>query len=113
MPDPDRFAEEWAAAWNAGDLERVIAHYAPDVTFRSPVAAAFAGDGLIVGRDALHAYWSKALARHPGLRFTVLGVFRGHEGMAIRYVGPAGREVVEAFEFDAEGRIIRSQACYA
>lgn len=113
MPDPHRFAEEWVAAWNAHDLERVLSHYAPEIVFRSPVAASVSGEGCLVGQEALRAYWTKALARYPDLTFTVLGIFRGHEGLAIRYAGPTGREVVECFEFGAEGTVIRSHACYA
>jgi len=28
-------AEDWAAAWNARDLDRIIAHYADDVEFEA------------------------------------------------------------------------------
>ena len=31
-----RFAEEWAAAWNSHDLDRILTHYADDVVFSSP-----------------------------------------------------------------------------
>jgi hypothetical protein len=31
-----RFAEEWAAAWNAHDLDRILTHYADDVVCSSP-----------------------------------------------------------------------------
>jgi ketosteroid isomerase-like protein len=30
-------AEQWAAAWNARDVERVLAHFDDDVTFTSPI----------------------------------------------------------------------------
>ncbi len=33
--DYDAFAIEWEAAWNAHDLNRILAHYAEDVVFRS------------------------------------------------------------------------------
>lgn len=30
------FAEEWVAAWNSHDLDRILTHYADDVVFSSP-----------------------------------------------------------------------------
>jgi ketosteroid isomerase-like protein len=29
------FADEWIAAWNSHDLDRVLSHYAPEVVFLS------------------------------------------------------------------------------
>ena len=34
--NPDRFAHEWSAAWNARDLERILAHFSDTVVFSSP-----------------------------------------------------------------------------
>ena len=30
---PDAFAAEWIAAWNAHDLDRILAHYAEGIVF--------------------------------------------------------------------------------
>ena len=32
-----RFAQEWVAAWNSRDLERILSHYADDVEVTSPL----------------------------------------------------------------------------
>ena len=45
-PDAE-FARQWIDAWNAHDLERILSPYAPDVVFRSPVAAQVVPDGLV------------------------------------------------------------------
>ena len=37
--DAKEFGREWVVAWNAHDLERIVAHYANDVVLTSPVAA--------------------------------------------------------------------------
>jgi ketosteroid isomerase-like protein len=50
--DFEQHGREWIAAWNAHDLDRILAHYAEDVEFRSPFVAKLMGrsDGLVRGR---------------------------------------------------------------
>lgn len=57
----DRFAREWVAAWNRGDVEAVLAHFAEDAAFISQTAAAVTGNAEVRGKPALRAYWTKAL----------------------------------------------------
>ena len=73
------FAAEWERNWNAHDLDALLAHFAEDVVFTSPVAAQLLpdGDGVIRGREALRAYWSYALGLLPDLHFTVEDVYSG------------------------------------
>lgn len=67
--DAERFAHEWADAWNRRDLDAVMAHYSESITFTSPrVAAAAArgagvGDasGRVRGAAALRAYFKEAV----------------------------------------------------
>jgi hypothetical protein len=47
------WAEQWIEEWNRRDVEAMLAHFADDVEFRSPVAAAVTGDPVVRGRDAL------------------------------------------------------------
>lgn len=42
-PDPSNFADAWVRAWNAHDVEAVLAHFHDDVVFSSPVAARLYG----------------------------------------------------------------------
>ena len=58
---PEKFAREWVAAWNRSDAEGVLAHYAEDAIFVSPLAARVTGNPEVRGKDALRAYWTKAL----------------------------------------------------
>ncbi|MGZ4271901.1 MAG: YybH family protein, partial [Solirubrobacteraceae bacterium] len=55
----DRLAAEWVSAWNAHDLDAILAHYAEDVTFASPFVAALTDEesGVIRGRAALRDYF--------------------------------------------------------
>ena len=48
--DPESFAHEWIAGWNARDLDRILDHYADDVIFSSPKAQAITGSARVVGK---------------------------------------------------------------
>ena len=74
---PHDFAAAWIAAWNAHDLEAVLAHYSPDIEFRSPLARRLTGDGRVVGIDALRAYWARGLSIHTNLAFDLETVLEG------------------------------------
>lgn len=56
------FAHEWIAAWNAHDLERVLAHDTDDFEMSSPLIATFADEpsGTLTGKAAVGAYWRNA-----------------------------------------------------
>lgn len=110
------FAEEWLAAWNAHDLERILSHYAEDVVFESPLVRERFGkaSGQVQGKAELRAYWSAGLAPGSPLHFELLDLFEGIDGGAIRYFSRSrGREVVEVFQFDVTGLVARAGAFYA
>ena len=96
------FAAAWERAWNAHDLDALLAHFSDDVVFTSPVAAQLLeeSDGVIRGKDALRAYWSHALGLLPDLRFTVEGVYAGLDAIVINYRNHAGNRVCELLRFD-------------
>ena len=62
-PDPTAFADDWVRAWNAHDVEAVLAHFHDDVVFSSPVAARVLPEsgGVVRGKAALRDYWLTAL----------------------------------------------------
>jgi ketosteroid isomerase-like protein len=110
--DATAFAAQWVRDWNAHDLDAVLAHFAPDVVFRSPVAAQLLdGDGVIRGRDALRDYWSRALGLIPDLRFAVEGVYAGLDAIVIHYRNHAGNLVCEYLAFE-DGLVIAGDATY-
>ena len=110
--DPRAFANEWLAAWNARDLDRILSHYAPDIVFLSPIALARVGEGRISGIAALRSYWEKGLAAQPDLRFELIDLLAGHECMTILYRNHRGQSAAETFEFGPAGTVVRSFACY-
>lgn len=116
MIEPDfarRFAQEWIEAWNAHDLERILAHYADDFEMASPVIAQVAGEpsGVLRGKANVAAYWRKALAQRPDLHFTLERVLIGAQSVAIAYLGHRGASV-ETFWFGADGKVVRAAAHY-
>jgi hypothetical protein len=97
IPEPTHFAQEWLAAWNAHDLEALLAHFAEDVVFTSPVAAQLltGSDGVIRGKSALRAYWTEGLRRIPDLKFELVGVYTGVQAIVINYRNQRGGLVNE------------------
>jgi catechol 2,3-dioxygenase-like lactoylglutathione lyase family enzyme len=106
------FAEAWVDAWNRHDLERVLAHYAEDVEMTSPFIAEVTGDprGSVRGKSALRAYWRAALARFPDLRFELIGVYAGVDGLVIHYKSVRGLLACEVLTLDAEGLVTKATA---
>jgi hypothetical protein len=112
MNEPQAFAEEWIASWNAHDLDRILSHYASDVAFLSPLAKTRTGNGRVVGIDALRTYWESGLATQPNLRFVLTNVLVGHDCLTILYRNHRDQAVAETLEFGDDGRVVRAFACY-
>jgi hypothetical protein len=95
------FAQRWAGAWNAHDLEAVLAHFTDDVVFTSPVAAQLlpGTGGVLRGKEALRAYWRVGLERIPDLRFDVVAVYAGVGTVVINYRNHTGNLVCEVLSF--------------
>ena len=111
--NPHEFADDWIAAWNSHDLERILAHYAEDVVFESPYAEKITGSPRVVGKAALGAYWSRGLSINTDLTFTLRGVYGGPSGVAIRYHSSrTGHEAVEVLQFNEAGLATWAAAYY-
>ncbi|MEP1354456.1 MAG: nuclear transport factor 2 family protein [Tateyamaria sp.] len=110
--DFDAFAEAWEAAWNSHDLDRILAHYSSDVTFRSHKAVRLTGSGELHGKDALRAYWAKALAEQPDLSFVVVDVLHGHGMLVITYRNHRDVLAAETLRFGPDGLVVEASACH-
>ncbi|MEO8798999.1 MAG: nuclear transport factor 2 family protein [Polyangiaceae bacterium] len=113
------WGQQWVDAWSSHNLESVLAHYVDDCTFVSPKAAAIAGTGIIRGKDALRAYWSKALGRYPALHFSLKHTVFDEKQRTIAIVyeaalDPAARPVLacEVLTFGSSAQAIRGEAFY-
>jgi uncharacterized protein (TIGR02246 family) len=109
-----KLATEWIAAWNARDLDRVLALYTDDSEMTSPyiVALGFEPGGTLRGKDALRAYWTKALTLRPNLHFTLLEAFIGPDSVALLYRNDLGKQVCEYLRLDDAGLIRQASGNY-
>lgn len=110
----EQFAKEWVEAWNAHNLPRVLAHYTDDFEMRSPVITQVTGnpEGRLKGKEAVGAYWAKALARFPHLKFEPICTLLGVNSVVIHYHGANGKRVAEVFDFNETGLVYRAHAHY-
>ena len=106
------FANEWLAAWNAHDLERILELYEPEFEFSSPVLAKRLPEsrGRLRGKAAARAYWSAAFTPGVNLRFEHVATLVGVGSLVVHYRGLRGRLCAEFFEFGPSGRVSRSYA---
>ena len=105
-------AHEWIEAWNAHDLERVVAHFSKDVIVVSPLLEQLGlkSDGVIGGRREVLDYYRVGLAAAGDLHFELVDVFTGVTEVVILYRSHLGVLVTESLEFDRDKKgIIRDE----
>jgi ketosteroid isomerase-like protein len=112
-PDPREFTASWLAAWNAHDVDAVLAHFADDAVFSSPVATRVVpgSDGLLRGKDAIRDYWTTALRGVPDLHFEVVGVYAGVDTLVVNYRNQRGGLVNEVLTF-RDGLVVQGAGTY-
>jgi ketosteroid isomerase-like protein len=113
--DAARYASDWAAAWNARDIERVLSSFSEGVTFVSPTAFAVVGTATVRGRAALRAYWTQAMSRIGSLAFTLDRIVwdAGTRELAIIYTSDIDgkiKRVSENLLFDENGLVSSAEA---
>jgi steroid delta-isomerase len=112
-----RFAEEWVAAWNRRDVDAVLAHYADDAQFVSPVASAVVGRAVLRDKQELAGSWRAALARIATLEFRLDHAVwdeRRRELVVVYEANLNGerKRSCEIMRFDAAGRQVGGEALY-
>jgi SnoaL-like domain len=110
----EQFAADWIDSWNSHDLARVLSHYADDFEMSSPVIRQIVGEpsGMLRGKTAVGAYWSKALELIPDLRFELISILAGVTSITLYYRGARGRLAAEVFHFGAEHKVTKAFAHY-
>jgi ketosteroid isomerase-like protein len=102
----------WVEAWNARDLERVLALYADDAVMTSdriPMLG-FDPSGTVRGKDALRAYWGKALRLITNLHFTIIDLFVSPDSVVVFYENERGKKICEYLRVNAAGLIVQGSA---
>jgi len=88
MDDNLRIAHAWVAAFNAHDLDGLLALYAADACHFSPKLQARHPEtrGMIQGHDALRAWWEDAFRRLPSLQYRAIGHTADGQRVFIEYM---------------------------
>lgn len=108
------FAERWYGAWNAHDIDAIMACYAPTISHSSPFIKRYNGtdDVALSGIPAVRDYFARALQRNPTLRFDPMHVTVGLESVLLVYRRMNGDLAGEVFFLDDAGLIVRSVSHY-
>jgi hypothetical protein len=109
-----KLAEHWIAAWNAHDLDLIMAHYEDAIELTSPVAAQLLGtsDGKVVGKANLRAYFQRGLGAYPELHFRLEDVLWGVNSVVFYYTNQKGTRTGEFMELSTIGKVARVVANY-
>ena len=107
-------ARRWLKAFNAHDVDALVALYDPKATHTSPKIRALHPDtgGKLIGKDALKKWWRDANQRLPGLRYEETALTANDERVFIEYLRHAPGEppmpVAEVFDVK-HGLIVASR----
>ncbi|MBI3649996.1 MAG: nuclear transport factor 2 family protein [Acidobacteria bacterium] len=109
-----QFAQEWVAAWNAHDLEKILSHYTDDIELTTPfiVRAMNEPSGRLQGKDQVREFWALGLSRLPDLHFELIEVLSSMESITIYYKAVLGKLSAEVFFLNEEGKAYRSVSHY-
>ncbi len=97
-------ARAWLRAFNAHDVDALVALYDAAAVHTSPKLRAAKPEtgGRVVGRDALAAWFHDAIARLPGLHYEATALTADEDRVWLEYVrrvnGEADMLVAEVFE---------------
>ena len=108
-------ANHWVAAWNAHDLDAIMAHYDNAIELTSPAAAQLLGtpDGKVIGKPNLRAYFQRGLQAYPDLHFHLEDVLCGLNSVVLYYTNQKGTHTAEFMEMSASGKVARVVANYS
>lgn len=108
------YAQEWIAAWNSHDMERILSHYADDFEMASPliVERMQVPSGKLKGKDHVRPYWQNGLEALPPLKFELLDVFSGVDSIAIYYRSVGRKMACEVLFFNPQRQVVHAAANY-
>ena len=98
---------EWIAAWNTGDFNILMAHYADDVVFYSAAANRRwnTTGGMLTGKKAIENHFRKAFEEIPGMKLDFRYLLTGTDGVLLVYQRETGRIAGDLVLFNEEGKV--------
>lgn len=111
-----KFANEWVASWNSHNIEKILEHYSDDFTIETPMAAKLfpESNGLVVGKASVKKYWLIGLERIPNLKFEILDILIGINGLTIYYINTAtNKKSVEVMSFNKDNKVNKAIVNYS
>ena len=110
----EHFAHDSIDSSNCHDLDRILSHYSDEFEMSSPVIIQVVGEpsGTLKGKDAVRAYWAKALTLIPDLHFDLITTLVGVNSITLYYKGARGLSA-EVFHFGPDQKVVRAYAHYA
>ena len=107
------FAADWINAWNAHDMNSILAHYTEDFEMSSPYIAQLTNEtsGVLQGKKAIANYWRLGLAKFPNLNFSLETTLVGTNSITIIYQGTKGLSA-EVFFFNTDLKVYKASAHY-
>ena len=115
LDDLRGLAEACVAAWNARDLDRILALYTDNFEMTSPAIreGGFEKSGSLKGKPAVAAYWKAGLAKYADLHFETEQVFVSPNSVVIYYRNERGHAVCEYLRCNEAGLIVQGAAHHA
>ena len=115
---PAAIAQQWFDAFNAHNLEQLLAlyndaaqHYSPKLKLRQPET-----QGLIKGKDALRKWWRDSFDRLPSLKYVPARFIADDANIFMEYTryvdGEESMTVGEVLEINA-GLIVASRVYHS
>jgi hypothetical protein len=110
----ERYVREWAADWQAKDLDKLLGHYSPNIVFRSPRISAVLGkeQSSVSGLAELRDYWHRALEAAKEIRFEIIDIGVGNNALTIVYRNRRNDRVSETLVFGEDGKVIEGIVTY-
>jgi limonene-1,2-epoxide hydrolase len=107
-------AQQWFAAFNAHNLEKLLSlydenaqHFSPKLKIRRPET-----NGFVTGKEALRDWWHDAFDRLPSLHYKVTSLTANEQRVFMEYIRRVDGEddllVAEVLEV-TDGKIVASR----
>ncbi|MFI6517519.1 nuclear transport factor 2 family protein [Spirillospora sp. NPDC050679] len=107
-------ADQWLAAWEARDLDAIMACYSEEVDFAATTVVTRwdRPDGRLRSKAELRHHFERGLGLAPELRFVEEAFLTSPGGYALLYRRENGNRALDVVELDQHGRAARVRAFY-